>query len=336
MEEIIESRYGRFAIRPYEQGDEEKVLALWRLAFGRELSSSLWRWKYLENPYERQILLCEESATTQIVAMYAGIPYRANLQGEIVHITHLTDSMSHPAYRGTIGGRKGLFVRTVLAFFARYGGPHASLYLYGFPGERHFRLGRQLLGYRALPGGVCYLTARTADLERSLIPFGGHVERMTVADVSLDQLADASRRLYPFAVVRDAAFLSWRFFAHPQNHYEIVGYRSSLQPRWHGYVVLSVQGDRARLVDCLLPLSEDGTQDFLARLAAWLGEQRIQQVEVWLPAGHFLIAVLTAAGFLPAREPLGIIPTARTFSSRLPWDWAASSLFYTMADGDLL
>jgi hypothetical protein len=334
VQEIIESRHGRFAIRSYREGDERKILALWQAAFGREMAPRLWSWKYLENPYGHQILLCESEAG-QVVAMYAGVPYRANFQGETVRITHLTDNMSHPAYRGPIGGKKGLFVRTVLAFFDRYGGPHASIYLYGFPGERHFRLGERLLEYRALSGGVRFMTATTTDLAQGIIPFAGKIDRISVCDASFDRLAEASRRFYPFSIMRDSAFLRWRFLEHPANHYELFGYRSLMRKRLRGYTVLSLLGDQARLVDFLMPLSKKSLRDFLARLAVSLSRCGIQRVEAWLPEGHFTVGMLASAGFVPAQEPLGIIPTGRTFYARLSWEWAAKNLFYTMADGDL-
>jgi len=40
-------------------------------------------------------------------------------------------------------------------------------------------------------------------------------------------------------------------------------------------------------------------------------------------------------GFQAIPEPIGIIPTGRSFSSGLDWTWASNNFFYTMGDGDL-
>ncbi len=163
MEQKIETNQGVFLIRPFEEGDEEGVLSLWRAAFGREFPRDVWRWKYMDNPFGRLFMLCVTEDGLPVAA-YASLPYRARWNGRDVLLAHPVDSMSHPEYRGSVGGRKGLFVRTVHRFLDVYAGPDAAVFVYGFPGERHFKLGRMMLGYDRLPRGILYLRTSTGDL----------------------------------------------------------------------------------------------------------------------------------------------------------------------------
>ncbi|MFP4087436.1 MAG: GNAT family N-acetyltransferase, partial [Desulfobacteraceae bacterium] len=135
MEKRIETQHGSFRVRPYRSDDEAGVLSLWEAAFGKELSPSLWRWKYLKNPYPVQIGVAVDD-DERVLVLYGGIPYRANWNGNQVSMTHLMDIMSHPDCRGS-----GLFVKTGAAFFDLFAGPERTLFYYGFPGKYHFDIG---------------------------------------------------------------------------------------------------------------------------------------------------------------------------------------------------
>ena len=329
MEKIIEIDQGKFVVRPYGPGDEIGVLSLWQTAFKKEMPPDVWRWKYLDNPYEVQIALCVSEDGT-ILVMYGGIPYRANWKGKTVCVTHLADIMSHPDCRGT-----GVFVRAGAAFFDLFAGPEATIFYYGFPGKYHFDIGEKYLEYSALKGGVSFLTTRTADLTQNKMRFGGRIEQITDVDDAFDSLWKVCCGDFPFAVIRDSAFLRWRFFEHPMNKYELWGYRPYLQKGWKAYAAFAVEGAKARMVDILVSSYGRAMNDFLARLGAQFVERGIAEVETWLPGNHFLAQAAISAGFRPSQEPLGFIPTGRSFHPSLSLDWVSNNIYYSLADGDL-
>jgi len=263
--------------------------------------------------------------------MYGGIPYRANWKGKMVCVTHLADIMSHPVCRGT-----GLFVRAGTAFFDLFAGPEATIFYYGFPGKFHFDIGEKYLEYLALKGGVSFLTTRTTDLARNRMRFGGRIERITDVDDAFDGLWKGCCGDYPFAVIRDSAFLRWRFFKHPLHKYELWGYRPYIQKGLKAYAVFSLEDGKARLIDMLAPFSHRTIGDFLGRLGAQFAERGIEEMETWLPGNHFLASAAISAGFRRLQEPLGFIPTGRSFHPSLSLDWASENIYYSMADGDLL
>ena len=329
MEKIVETDFGRCVIRPYRPEDEERVLSLWAAAFESKLDPQVWRWKYLENPYREQIVLCvgEEG---KLLVMYGGIPYRANWKGEVVEITQLADIMSHPDCRGS-----GIFVRTGAAFFDFFAGPGRTIFYYGLPGKYHFDIGEKYLEYKALEGGVNFLTARTGDLARGNLRFGGRIMETSSIGHTFDRLWKKCCGSYPFSVIRTGDFLRWRFLEHPVRKYEIWEHKSYLKKGLNAYAVFSIKGEKARLIDMLAPASNRLITDFLVRLGARFFERGIEEMAVWLPAGHFLSDAAISAGFAPAKEPVGIIPTGRVFHPALSFDWVSENLYYTMADADL-
>lgn len=334
MERIVNTPKGDFIIRPYRAEDEKGVLFLWNAAFGKEMEPRIWRWKYLENPYGIQIMLCVSEDEIP-VAMYAGIPYRSQWKGREIRITHLMDNMSHPAYRGVLGGRFGLFIRTANAFFDHYGGPQRSVFMYGFPGKRHFLLGKRILKYSAFPHGVVFLRASVKDLSVTSRLFSGKTGLIHPDDRSLDSIYGQYRPYFPFAADRDSAFLRWRFWEHPEKTYEIWGHRSFFSKALRGYAVVSIEDNKAYLVDIVAPPSNRVIQTFLGQLGTELAASGIETVETWLPKHHFLAKAAISSGFLPSAEPLGIIPVGRIFDPDLSFPWVSDHIFYTMADGDL-
>ena len=80
-ERTIELEAGTFSARPYRAEDEQAVLDLWHVAFGKELDPELWRWKYVDNPFGMRVLVCRDPSGEIAVVMYSGVPYRARWKG---------------------------------------------------------------------------------------------------------------------------------------------------------------------------------------------------------------------------------------------------------------
>lgn len=335
MSETIITKKGKYSIRPYQSEDEQGVLNLWEAAFYKKLANDIWKWKYLENPYGKQIMLCVSEDNTP-VAMYSGIPYEANWQGHKVRFTHPMDNMSHPDHRDALSGRKGLFVKTAEHFFDRYGGMEDSVFMYGFPGKRHFKLGQLVMHYKALPEGPAFFCFPTNSKKFKTKKFLATIDLVKDLDIKIDQLWQSLKVYYPFAINRDSIFLEWRFMRNPNSIYEIYILKSFFGPKLLGYAVLGVQDDKAKLVDILVPDEPRVLEDFFARLNKSLSDRNINWLEFWVPGGHFIDNFLKSKGEQTSAEPIGFIPVGRSFDARLSIDWALRNLFYTMADGDIL
>ena len=100
--------------------------------------------------------------------------------------------------------------------------------------------------------------------------------------------------------------------------------------------MVGIEDSTARVVDLLMPPDGRAVNILSGRLAADLSRRGIERVETWLPGGHFLAALLERAGWNREDEPLGIVPTARSFDDALEMAWVSKNFFYTMADSDLM
>jgi hypothetical protein len=337
MDKKLETPQETFRLRPFQPGDEGKLLDLWRQAFQQELDPAVLAWKFWNNPFGTQVMLCLAEDGLPVV-MFSGIPYAGRYEGRRVQLTHAMDTMSHPRYRGTISGRRGLFVQTAEHFLQTQTGSKASAFVYGLPGERHFRLGSMLLGYARLPGQLKHMTWTVESQPAAIKPFRGRLIRLdSLPDAGLDCVASELGRSYPFHVCRDSAFYSWRFAQHPVHEYDLWLYGSGIAKRIKGALAIRRHGQQATIVDLFMAPEPDAVQDLIARLTAVYRRFGMTSLQTWLPCGHPVTETF-AGCCLERQEPFGIVPSyvARTFDRRLPHAAGAEKLFYTMADGDLL
>ena len=337
MEQKIETPAGNFYIREYIDSDEEAVRSLWKSAFGRDINPGIWRWKYHRPFFGRRMLLCVNERDLPVV-MFSCLPYPALYHGRIVNIGHAVDSMSHPGYRGHMRGRNGLFVLTTKKFFEQFGHKDDLIFIYGFPGERHFRLGSILLNYTRLTKPLLYFAWPSGYLKRRLRLFKGSVRLIEGQDWRLDGFARRMAQYYPFAVLRDSRFMNWRYDLHPLFSYQIFSYGSILGKKMNGYMVVRYEENVATIVDMVISPKNGDMPDFLEKVCGEIKERGINLVRTWLPKGHFLANALISSGITPDNEPFGIIPAAveKDFDPGLSHKRAMEELFYTMADGDLV
>ncbi|WP_448383866.1 hypothetical protein [Desulfosoma sp.] len=337
MEERIETTQGKFFLRPFASEDEDKVLRLWAAAFHKDMPLPLWHWKYVANPFGAPMTVCVSEAE-EIVAFFAAIRYPAFWKGRQTFMLHAVDNMSHPAYRGVLSGRKGLFARTAEFFFRCHTGPDKSVFVYGYPGIRHFRLGQYLLGYMALPRGISFLRGKAKNIREKRGLSFRIVEVVKTASEDFDHFCRATAREYPFAVRRDAAFIRWRFLDHPLQKYHLWVCRSFGRRRITAFAAVHREEGRARLVDLWAVEVETDTRRLLAEIASDLARTGGEFLECWLPSGHFLSNHLRTIGFEEAPEPFGFVPACvnRSFHPDLDISWATRNFFYTLADADLL
>ncbi len=333
-EKQLDTGSGRFFLRPYRDDDEESVINLWETAFKSKMDRRIWRWKFHDNPFGRQMMLCLTESGEPVV-LYAGIPFPATWNGKNITMTQLVDNMSHPDYRQAVSGRKGLFVKTGAHFFDVYGGMHASVYLYGFPGKRHFKLGNYLLDYKMIAGGGSYLEANTQQIKHKQVWHFGNTEEIKQFNHQFDKLWKKNLAAFPFAACRNRLFLEWRFTGHPVNDYRIYTYSNRLN-QLKSYLVLSVKGGKANIVDVFTGKNDRSP---LRRLIQFLMREMEQNdiplAGTWLPKNHFIKDIFLESGFQEKPEPLGITPAGKSFDESLDFGFTAQNIFYTMADGDL-
>lgn len=325
-------------VRSYRGGDEEAVTRLFAEVFGRPLSVEHYRWKVIDSPWPvgaPTAWLAE--ADGRAVGHYAGTPQRFKL-GDTQHtIVHSCDAMTAPDLR-----RQGVLSAVGGAATAAWAGagvpfliglPHA-----GWGTRRHYLGWREmfeatwlscplrperlltrrghwpalLLRLAAGAGGV-WNHAWDARLGRA--GRGVTVRPVQHPGPAFDALWAAYGDRYEALVVRDCAWLTYRYAQAPQPGYQILLATRAGEPA--GYLVYRLTADRGHRTGWLAdlftaPEDRPARAALLAAARQALGAAGAGAVRALVPRGTALERELRRAGFwhTPGSYQVSIVPLA--------------------------
>lgn len=356
---------GDFEIRHYRPGDEGAIIELYERTFGRPMgdheSPRHWRWEFLENPTGRQAILLAFAGPT-LAAQYAALPVRLRIGGRDTDAALSLDTATAAAFRG-----RGLFPRLARQLYRELGEAGGSA-VFGFPNVNSAPTFFGKLGWRELapfpllvkplPGAVTTWLSRRGAAARALAPlaeWGASIAappaRAVSGDLMLesiesfpadtDDLWNRAREGKTVCVVRDRAYLEWRYAGNPDHPYRLWTVRE------RGALVGTLVTRRADrfgfrsgfLVDLLCEEARADVADALVRGAERvLREEGAELLAALMYPGSAAHAALRRSGFLRAPERLmpqsihfGVCPLRDEPSLSNPTSW-----YVTWGDSDVV
>jgi len=301
----------RLTVRPTEPADLPGLAELFSGRFGHPVIFEEWEWKYRRSPGEGRSWVAVDR--TGRVAAHAGalrLPARLGTGGSpsgaraeagaARGIWQLTD------WAGSAAGGSGLrppLVALGRRLLADLPGPDDAPWIFGFPSERHLRLGERVFGYRPLPAIMPRAGALPAG-EGGAAAAGASIE---TSDHCGDWAEAAWAACGTLSVRRSAAFLNWRYHARPGRYYRFYRLQAGgegAQPA-EGLAVFAFVGRLARGTELWLPPPADRWEPALREVARDLAAAGLERWELWPPpAGSGLEPLLDRLGLAPAGEPV--------------------------------
>ena len=318
-------------IRTYCPGDEHKIRCLFESAFGKPFDPEMWRWKNLESPGKGPYIVVAESPKGSLIANFSAIALPCSIKGKDAVIGNAVDIMVDKSHRGVLT-RRGYLVRCYEKFKAFYGGKPLS-FLYGFPSQRHYRLGILTGIYSG--GGQLYWAAGkpnpqsyTTKVFYSCRPLEGTEKEI------FDGLWEKSWiKEQMISIKRNGDYWSWRYLSHPRHEYQLFCISNRLTGKPLAAMALRFTEGEALLMDalcCDLPLLSVIWEKAL-HLAHMMG------VGGYLRALVKKESVVTEA-FLKRGadlEPSGIYITFSDLSGELPMDDVEKDFYFMTGDFDI-
>lgn len=115
-------------IRPYQTGDEHKIVALFKTVFGKDMQLEYWHWRFGDgNPWGSTIVVAMDGDT--MAAHYAVCHQQATYNGRVFLTAQSMTTMTHPDYRG-----QGLFVKCAALCFENAKDAGVK-FVWGFPNK---------------------------------------------------------------------------------------------------------------------------------------------------------------------------------------------------------
>lgn len=347
---------GDITIREYRPGDAEAILACFNRVFAvgnpRFVPRTLerWRWQFERNPAGNRIALALTPAG-EVIAQFCALPAKALFQGREVVFHQAVDSMADPRYRRllfvpdrTDGRARGasLFVRTASLFVETWGTSGADLFGYGFPIPIAWRVGKAHLGYEVIRTQL--VLARPVGAPppgRSPAPPSSAVgvEEVARFDGRADRLWERCAAEFGAAIVRDSAYLGWRYAEHPEARYRCAIAKAAGAEAIRGLAVYRrgefSDRDQGLLVEWLVPSADlDAGRALVEWALSRSREDGADRLAALIPDSSPWFLAFQREGFLAERTKYVLV--GRNYLGREDAFWFRKNWAYTLGDFDLV
>ena len=230
--------------------DDPELIQLFSQVFGHAMPIEQWRWKYAAASVRGVVLRREGKA----VAFFGGMPRHCTGPAGRLTAVQNGDVMVLPSERGVFT-RQGALHHAATAFFAQFVGPSALYeFAFGFPNERHFRLGIKL-GLYADSGRLMELSWSAFANQNSAGAVTSAL-KITELDSTVKVLWSQMVRSWSrhFIPDRDAARWRARFVMHPIHRYDLLVVRRGLFRKPLCAIVLREHAAHIEWLDYVGPL----------------------------------------------------------------------------------
>lgn len=241
-----------WTVRLTQKTDLSGVLELFSRAFGSQMPTERWRWKYAHAPCWGTLV--ERDGRT--VGFFGGMPRQFTLHNKTLLGVQIGDSMVDPDQRGILTRRGPMFL-SASAYFDRMELLHpGARFAFGYPSQRAIGIGRRLGLYREIDK-ISVMQWQIQEPRRSIMTPTRRIndwpkQRQQKAVTSLWQ---AMRTSWPDLLlpVRDWAWLQHRYLDHPEHSYELLLVSSRLTDQPKALAVVRAHPDHLEFLDYVGP-----------------------------------------------------------------------------------
>lgn len=330
-----------YQIRPYEAGDEGRILQLFSECFGRDRSIDHWVWKYRDHPLGSQAIILAFDPEGTLVAHYGGYPCRfldATSSSERTFFAyHIGDTMTRPRARGVGMRTTSLLYRVTREFFDRFCEGQVG-FNFGFNEGKirryYLRLVKGSRFFESAPYKV--LDLRDARRAAGLGDSGAYrVERVDQLDERWDELFQRVVPHYRYLIVRDSAYLRWRYLDCPDVDYSF--YAAHQDGRLVGWAVFRREAEELVWGDALFdPRHPTAVVDVLNRAFVEHQDPDLTRVGGWFSSNpSWWARLIEDVGFESRPDPFDLGMIFLSFLEPDPIERFRDALYYTKGDGDL-
>lgn len=314
-------------LRAYRPGDEIGINESFNRVFGLDRSLEEWAWKFRDQGLGRCISVATDG-DERVVAHYGAIPVRIRLGDLEIWGGQIVDAFSVPEVRGT-----RVFSELYLDFVERFCRPDGLALGFGFPGRRHYEMGLKRLGY--VPLGAAPYLRRKVSREAFRLPIRRWTVRPMAGGDELAAVWSACAARYPFATIRDRAYLEWRFGERPGVRYHQLF--AAKAGRVQALAVARVLEDRVRVADLIWNGEDPGAVRALSRALTSLARgEGCRVMEAWLGSDRAARECLEREGWSSEAGPEDLVWVARSFHPGVDLGKAAERQYLTFGDSDLV
>lgn len=318
-------------VREYMPGDEQEILKLFNVVFGRQLDEEFWRWRYLENPFGKSVIRLMFD-NEKLVGHYAAVPLPLWLDDRIVESALIMTVMTHPDYRGM-----GICTSLANEVYDLCKSKGLEI-VFGFPNDNIYQLYLEQLNWIGFGRLGSWekedLIWHKAENAQDYV-----VEEISRFDTRFDELWERSKDDYGIVVPRISKYLNWRYCGKPGKEYRIYSTKDN-QDLVCGFVVLKLYKEdgevTGHIIDAPIIDSPQAHWSLFAATNAYFEKEGASRVTCWFPDNSEISDTLRKTGFEKKTWPtffgariLGLENEKADFMSKINNWWI------TMGDSDV-
>lgn len=326
-----------FAVRAYQPGDEQPILALFQHVFRQPRQMAHWQWKFVANPAGQQISLAVATGG-RIIGQFAGLPARAVTPAASFVLSQGVDHMVDPEFQ-----KQGVFAALTRHFAASFLPPARDVVFYSYPLAHKHSIDQRISAaelvhpVRALGWDLARSEPWRSAGQGSWQSWRHRVVRVPRFGAGVERLWAELRGEIGVAIVRDDHYLNWRYTDRPDVDYILLQLESRITGRVRGVAVLRFgwfDEPIAPLLELLVPARDETALRLLLGACHDLARQQgLGSTRLWMPRGTALHPALIALGYAEEETPFLLTQVAdpdsgRTAAMRARWS-------YAMGDSDI-
>jgi len=232
-------------IRAYQPGDEHALVEGYNKIFPQSRDLEHWYWKFRDapigdNPIGRTQIAIAESKEAGLVGAYTSMMVRVRMEGEDLLAAQGLDMWVYPEFRQK-APRPGLFVHLGLKHYEMFGGtaPGQARFHYGWP-IPNWRIGQRYLRYENIRDwDFLFHQAPPEGFAERAFSAALEVTRVDRFGADADALWEGLKDDAGLAIVRDSAYLNWRYADAHDRDYELYECRERATNQLRGLFVFA-------------------------------------------------------------------------------------------------
>lgn len=318
-------------IRPYESGDEDKILELFEIVFHRKMSSGYWQWRFGDNPIDKHLIHLMWDGD-RLAGHYAVSAINMRIDNEIHKAALSMTTMTHPDY----GGR-GIFSELSSSLYNELKNERGYKCVIGYPNlNSHYGFIKNLNW-----SNICICNHLIKDVSTyDKTPCNNIFITENITQEHID-IIDKISRFFRVSVWKDLSYMKWRLEDNPNAKYYIFEYRqnSILEGFWIVKTYPSEKAgiDNVFIVENAVPFENIALiPEFISHIKYYLSEIGLypETFNTWLPFNDIRHIYYEKYGFCLGGKPtiFGFCPfdvcLNETLSDYRNW-------YYSYSDSDI-
>jgi len=339
---IIVAAKDNVSMRPYSEGDEERILPMFNEIFSTNRTIEHWDWKFRGNPFGNLKIAMAITEEDEVAAHYCGypVPFYSSIDGPREFLSYqIGDTMTSLDFRGNFAlGEASVLHRVTKFFYYKYCIGEVP-FNYGYNTGKIRKIGERFLQYEyTSPVSYQVLDLKQKKLKglskiKKLLS-GFSVEPVSNIGQEYDLFFEKVRDDYGTLVKRTSSYLKWRYLDCPDDVHRFFSVkRFGKLVGWSVFIKrddVQVWGDS--LFDKKYPAAVSFMLDYLARHFF----EDVTRIEGWFsPVPVWWTEMLRDVGFEAVDEPNNLAPTFKIFETPFSTNFFENNLYYTMGDSDL-